>query len=661
MTEHKNVLLLNDADSLKPPPAVLNAALARLGFERFLPGQREAIETLLDIGRLLLVAPTGGGKSLTYQLPAALLPGTALVVSPLIALMHDQVQALQRRGLAATYLSSTLDGDELRRRMRGVAQGQYKLVYAAPERLTYSGFRAILSQIKCSLIAVDEAHCISEWGHDFRPEYLQIGELVRTLPDCRVLACTATATPVVRDEILERLGLPSDTPQLVRGFARPNLSLRVAEINSAAERRQRIDALLAEALGAPNQKPGTAIVYAPTRKSTEEEAARLRKRTAGGWTPITRVWRGQTATPFSAPLSQDQIQIVVATNAFGMGIDRADVRAIAHLAPPSSIEAYYQEVGRAGRDGQDAYCLLLVSPGDMPLRRHLIESDANGRAPDQAVVQHKWNLFLELMRWSEGGSCRHDAILRYFGDEEETLSGCGRCDVCRNLSHAESGDATEVATTVRKALCAVARLHGRYGIQMATKLLRGTTDARLARDGLDRTPTFGILKEHSERWLLQLLRRLVTAGWVDFSGGERPVVVLTEEGRQVIHAERPARLLLPPKSAPLSVARTAHVRPSAKLKTSASSVESSKPRTPSPGEELDEKAQALFDALRHHRMTLARDEKVPPYVIASDRTLRDIVLLRPANLEELKLAHGIGPAKAEKYGDGLLAIVQQAA
>ena len=338
-----------------------------------------------------------------------------------------------------------------------------------------------------------------------------------------------------------------------------------------------------------------------------------------------------------------------------MGIDRADVRAIAHLAPPSSIEAYYQEVGRAGRDGQDAYCLLLVSPGDMPLRRHLIESDANGRAPDQAVVQHKWNLFLELMRWSEGGSCRHDAILRYFGDEEETLSGCGRCDVCRSLSHAEAGDDTEVAITVRKALCAVARLHRRYGIQMAAKLLRGTTDARLARDGLDRTPTFGILKEHSERWLLQLLRRLVTAGWVDFSGGERPVVILTEEGRQVIHAERPVRLLLPPKSAPVPAARTARVRPSA------SSVESSKPRAPNLGVEFDENAQALFDALRHHRMTLARDEKVPPYVIASDRTLRDIVLLRPANLEELKLAHGIGPAKAEKYGDGLLAIVQQAA
>ena len=627
--------------SINPPPAVLDEALAQLGFETFLPGQREAVETLLATGRLLLVAPTGGGKSLTYQLPAALLPGTTLVVSPLIALMHDQVQALAKRGVAATYLASTLEGDELRRRMQGGANGGYKLVYAAPERLTFSGFRALLREVNCPLIAVDEAHCISEWGHDFRPEYLQIGELIRDLPGSRVLACTATATPVVRDEILERLGLAADTPQLVRGFARPNLALRVAETDSAAERRQRVDALLAEALGAPNEKPGTAIVYAPTRKTTEEEARRLQ---GGGWRAAAyhAGMPGPDRDEVQCNFIEDRVQVVVATNAFGMGIDRADVRAIAHLAPPSSVEAYYQEVGRAGRDGEDAWCLLLVSPGDMALRRRLIESDSDGRATEQAVVQHKWNLFLELMRYSEGGSCRHDAILRYFGDEEETLAGCGRCDVCRDLSGAEASDDEETSIIVRKALCAIARLHGRYGIQMAAKLLRGTEDTRLLRDGLDQTPTFGSLKEHAEKWLLQLLRRCVTAGWIDFFGGERPVVILTEEGRQVIHAERPARLLLPPTS-----------RPQFRV--------AARPGRVDPHEGIDDNAQALFEALRHHRMELARDENVPPYVIASDRTLRDIALLRPNSLEELKLAHGIGPAKAEKYGDGLLAIVQQAA
>ena len=641
MSQSQAIDPTSDAEILLLKPN-LEEALAKLGFDSFLPGQREAVETLLDTGRLLLVAPTGGGKSLTYQLPAALLPGTTLVVSPLIALMHDQVQALEKRGVAATYLASTLDGDELRRRMQGIANGDYKLVYAAPERLAYPGFRSLLQKINCPLVAVDEAHCISEWGHDFRPEYLQIGDLVHSLPNSRLLACTATATPVVRDEILERLGLPSDTPQLLRGFARPNLALRVAEINGAAERRQRVDTLLAEALGAPDQKPGTAIVYAPTRKITEEEAARLQ---GAGWRAAA-YHAGMAGTDRDEVLRDfinDELQVVVATNAFGMGIDRSDVRAIAHLAPPSSVEAYYQEVGRAGRDGEDAYCMLSVSPGDMALRRRLIEGDSDGRTTEQTVVQHKWNLFLELMRWCEGGSCRHDAILRYFGDEEETLSGCGRCDVCCELSGGEASDDEETSTIVRKALCASARLHGRYGIQMAAKLLRGTEDVRLLRDGLDQTPTFGSLKEHSEKWLMQLLRRMVTAGWVDFFGGERPVVILTEEGRQVIHAERPARLLMPPTNTPEFRAKR------------------TPPTTLGPREGFDERAQELFEALRHHRMELARKGKVPPYVVASDRTLRDIALMRPVNLEELKLAHGIGPAKAEKYGDGLLAIVRQTA
>ena len=641
MSQSQAIDPTSDAEILLLKPN-LEEALAKLGFDSFLPGQREAVETLLDTGRLLLVAPTGGGKSLTYQLPAALLPGTTLVVSPLIALMHDQVQALEKRGVAATYLASTLDGDELRRRMQGIANGDYKLVYAAPERLAYPGFRSLLQKINCPLVAVDEAHCISEWGHDFRPEYLQIGDLVRSLPNSRLLACTATATPVVRDEILERLGLPSDTPQLLRGFARPNLALRVAEINGAAERRQRVDTLLAEALGAPEQKPGTAIVYAPTRKITEEEAARLQ---GAGWRAAA-YHAGMAGTDRDEVLRDfinDELQVVVATNDFCMGIDRSDVRAIAHLAPPSSVEAYYQEVGRAGRDGEDAYCMLSVSPGDMALRRRLIEGDSDGRTTEQTVVQHKWNLFLELMRWCEGGSCRHDAILRYFGDEEETLSGCGRCDVCCELSGGEASDDEETSTIVRKALCAIARLHGRYGIQMAAKLLRGTEDVRLLRDGLDQTPTFGSLKEHSEKWLMQLLRRMVTAGWVDFFGGERPVVILTEEGRQVIHAERPARLLMPPTNTPEFRAKR------------------TPPTTLGPREGFDERAQELFEALRHHRMELARKGKVPPYVVASDRTLRDIALMRPVNLEELKLTHGIGPAKAEKYGDGLLAIVRQTA
>ncbi len=619
---------------LAPAPAAeLDAGLRRLGYESFRAGQREAVETLLERRRLLLVAPTGGGKSLIYQLPAVLLPGTTVVISPLVALMNDQVQALRARGIEATFLASTLDGAEVKRRMAGIAEGRYALVYAAPERLAFPGFRGLLKQARVPLVAIDEAHCISEWGHDFRPEYLQLGSLVADLPQARVLACTATATPVVRDEIVARLGLPDDTPQLVRGFARPNLRLRAQEAPDARARHRAVDTQLAEALGAPGRAAGVAIVYCPTRRASEEEQQRL----------TLKGWRAALYHAGLQPRLRDASQrafidgaadVMVATNAFGMGIDRPDVRAVVHLGPPGSIEAYYQEVGRGGRDGREAFGLLLVAPGDLPLRRRLLEMDGG----DEAVVAHKWNLFLELMRWAEGGSCRHDAILRYFGDEAETLDGCGHCDVCEALP---SGPQTseEATLVVRKALSAVARIHRRFGLQAAVHLLRGTDDPRLARSGLDRTPTFGALKERSETWLMQLLRRCVTAGWVDFTPGDRPVVLLTEDGRAVMKAERPARMLLPDDAPRAASGRHDRTR---------------KPASRVPPAEGD---ASLFEALRTHRLNVARAGGVPPYVVASDRTLREIASFAPRTRAELLAVHGIGDAKADRYGDGFLQVV----
>ena len=626
----------------------LDAGLRHFGFDAFRPGQREAIELLLGSGRLLLVAPTGGGKSLTYQLPAALLPGTTVVVSPLIALMHDQVAALEQRGVPATYLAGTLPADEVRRRLGMIAAGRCKLVYVAPERLSSDRLRSVLARLDCPLVAVDEAHCISSWGHDFRPDYLQLGDLVQLLPRARVLACTATATPVVRDEIIERLGLPADAPQLIHGFARPNLALRVIEVMTGRERERHVDAALAETLGEPGRHGGTAIVYAPTRRSTEEEAHRL---DTLGWRtePYHAGMDGRRREHVQRAFMAGELDVVVATNAFGMGIDRADVRCVAHLAPPGSLEAYYQEAGRAGRDGEPAVCLLIVSPGDMALRRHLVERNGDGQPVAPEVAQHHWNLFLELMRWAEGGACRHDAILRYFGDEAETLAGCGRCDVCLRLADDDEQDPEQAAIVVRKGLCGVARIHGRFGLTAAVKLLRGASDERLRRARLDRTPTFGILGDHAEEWLLRLLRRCVTAGWVDFQGGDRPVAVVTAEGREVIHDRRPARLLLPPKvrARPSGGDRPAQRRPGG-YENAETTVE-----------DLDEAGLELFEALRAFRIEEARRQQVPPYVIASDRTLRHLAALRPDSPATLELVHGIGPAKVERYGATLLAIVKE--
>jgi ATP-dependent DNA helicase RecQ len=647
-SRHFHAVVIPDVAS----PASLEGALRRLGYTAFRPGQREAIETLVERRRLLLVAPTGGGKSLTYQLPATLWSGTTLVISPLVSLMSDQVQALEARGVSATFLASIVDGREMRRRMARAAAGRLRLLYVAPERLGLPGFRGFVRALDCPLVAIDEAHCISEWGHDFRPEYLEIGGLLSELGDCRVLACTATATPVVRDEILARLGLPPDTPQIVRGFARPNLSLRAVEITSSRERAHAVDAALGEALGAPARARGTAIVYAPTRKQAEEECSRL---VARGWR--ARAYHagldGPTRDSAQRDFADGTAELVVATNAFGMGIDRPDVRAVIHLGPPGSIEAYYQEVGRAGRDGADAIGLLLVSARDLPLRRALLERPAAGVAPHPSVVEHKWGLFLELVRWVEGGSCRHDAILRYFGDEAETLDGCGRCDVCRALR--QDGGSLDAETTtllVRKALSGVARVHGRFGLQTALRLVRGEPDPRLERAGLTRVPTFGNLKEYPADWLLALLRRCVTAGWVSFTGGDRPVVVLTEEGRAVMKAERPARLLLPPSRAGRRGARAGEGG-----RVSAPGPFAARETATAPSAEPDLAASALFEALRRHRLEVARGEGIAPFIVASDRTLRDIAMLRPRNLGELQLAYGVGRQKAERYGRGFLRVV----
>jgi ATP-dependent DNA helicase RecQ len=474
---------------------------------------------------------------------------------------------------------------------------------------------------------------------------MAIGSVLEALPQARVLACTATATPVVRDEILVRLGLGADTPQIVRGFARPNLSLRAQEVAGRRDRDRCVDATLEEALGAPGAGRGAAIVYSPTRRLAEDEADRL----AGhGWhagcyhAGLSADQRESTQRHFTA----GELEVVVATNAFGMGIDRADVRAVVHLGPPGSPEAWYQEVGRAGRDGAPAIGLLLHTANDFPLRRRLIEMPTDDGPPAPEVVEHKWSLFLELMRWADSGTCRHDTILRYFGDEEETVGGCGVCDVCARIgdgahADAEGVSAEEVTLVVRKALSAAARVERRFGLSAAVALALGKRDPRLEREGLEQVSTFGVLSDRSEDWLKRLMRRLVTAGWVSFEGGDRPVVVLTESGRAVMRGERPARILLPAERVARRTARAGRGASGG----------------PSPGEGADPLARALFDALREWRLETARSEGVPSYVVGADRTLWDVAINRPLTEADLLACHGIGRAKLEKYGAALLDVV----
>jgi len=613
--------------------------LATLGYDHFRPGQQNAIDTLLEHGRALLVAPTGGGKSLCYQVPALMMQGTSVVVSPLVALMADQVAALQARGVAATYLAATLTPEELQRRLDGLWAGEYRLVYVAPERLAAGSFRSRLAQLDCPLIAVDEAHCISEWGHDFRPEYMQIGDLVRQIAPPHVLACTATATPVVRDEIVNRLGLGADTPQLIHGFARPNLALRAHEIGSQRERQRVVDDALKEALGKPDYGRGLAIVYTPTRKLAESEAGRL----AGlGWR--TRSYHAGLPSEdrqlAQSDFANGRIDAICATNAFGMGIDRADVRAVVHFAPPGSIEAYYQEVGRAGRDGEDAIGVLCWAQSDLPQRRRLLELPAGDHGGDNGeIVEHKWNLFLELIRWAEGGSCRHDAILRYFGDEAETLAGCGRCDVCLHL--ADDGPGEDAALLAQQLLSAVARVHGRLGMKMAVALLRGEHDAKLERMGLTQVRTYGLLADRPRDWIQRALGRCVTAGWISFSGDDYPVLRLTDEGGAVMRGAQPARWLPPPRSQGGQGTRRAPASGQRRAQAEAAST-------------LDPAAQAAFEALRAARLAIAQQEGVPAYVVAHDRTLRAIAELRPDSLDALREVPGLGTAKIDRYGEALL-------
>jgi ATP-dependent DNA helicase RecQ len=616
------------------------------GLESFRPWQREAIDAVLEgSGRVLVVAPTGGGKSLTYQVPAAVLGGMTLVLSPLVALMEDQVRALEARGVSATFIASTLEPDVRRHREAWMLRGRYKLVYVAPERLGSDAFVEALSRCNVQLVAVDEAHCIAQWGHDFRPDYLRIGTLLAKLRPPRVLACTATATPEVRREIRQQLRLGDDCHEVLRGFARPNLHLSARNVDGVTEARSEVLATLTSALGDPKAPRGAAIVYAATRRQTEQWAETLREK---GWNArhyhagVGPAERTEVASRFAAR----SLDVVVATNAFGMGIDRSDIRAVLHVQPPSSIEAYYQEVGRAGRDGAEAWGVLLCSGADIALRRRLVTTGMDGTPVPAELAARAWNLFRELLRYLDARTCRHDFILRYFGDEQELLGGCGHCDICVGLDEhdPDDGDDAERAETtrlVRIALSGVARARQRAGMQAIAEMLRGVDSERTRRFGFTELTTFGLLRDRSPSWVLDLLRALLAAGWIDLTPTEHPVPLLTRAGDQVMRAKDAVRFALPAE-------REARVR------KRSPGPKGAKPQV----ESLDVPTRDRFERLRAHRAQVAKAKGVPAYVVAMDRTLLEMAARKPRSHGELLDVFGMGPARVEQYGDGFLEVLR---
>lgn len=573
------------------------------GFYAFRPNQEEIVRSILEGRDVFAAMPTGGGKSLCYQLPAKLMNGTAVIISPLISLMKDQVDAALGNGIAAAYMNSSLSSLEVTDLYRALRNNRIELLYIAPERFAMPGFIDTLKSVSISLFAIDEAHCVSEWGHDFRPDYLSLSVIPKSFPDVPMAAFTATATPKVQEDICRKLGLRA--PFLVRAsFNRPNLYYQV-------ERKTQVETQIIEFLRGHPDEAG--IIYRTTRDSVTETADFLAR-------------NGIKALPYHAGLStdvrdknqdafnRDEASVIVATIAFGMGIDKSNVRFVVHADLPKNIEGYYQETGRAGRDGEPAHCLLFFGRGDIPKIRFFIDQTADDT--ERSMSLEKLN---QVVKFASHNVCRRRQLLGYFG-EEYPADNCGNCDIC--TGSVEQFDITRDAQIV---MSAVSRTQERFGIGHIVDIVTGADTKRIRELKHDQIKTYGAGKEKDKKQWRFIVDELLAQDALMQDGDRYPVLKLTEKGTDILYGREQI-----------------------------SAIRKEEAKAPAKGGTPDQYDTSLFERLRSLRKRIADEEQVPPFVVFSDKTLHEMCRYYPVSPSQMRNITGVGEAKLNRYGNAFI-------